>query len=389
MFIRDGLTVDKTWETADGFLGFSARFAKAGIQHYLGEEIDPEGKHLTADGKRRFEAGKLYPVNRPSREVFADRAMGSFIAKPITNDHPSEGVNVNNWKDLTKGVIGEVLRDGQYARMSGLITDKATIADYRAGKKELSGGYATQLVVGDGTNEFGEYFVAEQTAIEGNHCALVKRGRAGPACAISDSIAICDANPAALADFTTPSIGDLPMKTLTIDGLKVPNVSDEAEAAIVKLQADKAAADAKITELDAKNVADAATIVAKDAEIADLKAKLADAEITPAKLADAAKEYALVQAKAKAVGVDFAADADTAAIKKAVVDAKMGEAAKDYTDDHIAIAFDALTKDAKTDAPKVQPIGAPRIATDARTGLDAARQQWLADKSNAYRATAN
>ena len=67
----------------------------------------------------------------------------------------------------------------------------------------------------------------------------------------------------------------------------------------------------------------------------------------------------------------------------------MGEAAKDYTADHIAIAFDALTKDAKTDAPKVQPIGAPRVATDSRAGLDAARQQWLNDKSSAYRAAAN
>lgn len=386
MFVRDGLTVDKTWETPDGFLGFSARFAKAGIQHYLGDEIDPEGKHLTADGKRRFEPGKLYPVNRPSREVFTDRAMGSFIAKPITNDHPTAGVNVDNWKDLTKGVIGEVLRDGQYARMSGLITDKATIADYRAGKKELSGGYATQLVVGDGVNEFGDAFVAEQTAIDGNHCALVQKGRAGPACAISDSIALCDANPAALADFTPP-IGDTPMKTLTIDGLKVPNVSDEAEAAIVKLQADKAAADAKITELDAKTVADAATIVAKDAEIADLKAKLKDAEITPSKLADAAKEYADVQAKAKAVGVTVAADADTAAIKKAVVDAKMGDAAKDYSADHIAIAFDALTKDAKVEdaGNTVQPIAAPKIVADAAQQLADAQAKAAEHRRNAWK----
>lgn len=378
MFVRDGLTVDKTWETPDGFLGFSARFARTGIQHYLGDEIDPEGKYLTADGKRKFELGKLYPVNRPSREVFSDRAMGSFIAKPITNDHPTAGVNVDNWKDLTKGVIGEVLRDGQYARMSGLITDKATIADYRAGKKQLSGGYATELVIGDGVNEFGDAFVAEQTDIGGNHCALVKLGRAGAACAISDSIAVCDANPAALADFSIkePTTMKIKIGDAEVDATNGEAVRIAVDALNLKL-ADgvKALADAT-----AKNVADAATIVAKDAEIADLTAKLADAQITPAKLADAAKAYADVQAKAKALGVQFAADADTAAIKKAVVDAKMGDAAKEYSADHIAIAFDALTKDAKVDATDgVTPIGAPQKMSDADRAASDARDKMIAD----------
>lgn len=372
MFVRDGLTVDKTWVTPDGFLGFSARFARVGIQHYLGDEIDPEGKHLTADGKRRFEQGKLYPVNRPSREVFSDRAMGSFIAKPITNDHPSQGVNVDNWKEVTKGVIGEVLRDGQYARMSGLITDKATIADYRAGKKELSGGYATELVIADGVNEFGDAFVAEQTDIGGNHCALVVSGRAGQACAISDSVALCDANPAALADFSTK---ETTMK-IKIGDAEVDATNGEAVRIAVDALNTKLADGVKaLADATSKAVADAAAIVAKDAEIADLKKKLADAAITPAKLADAAKEYADVQAKAKAVGVTVAADADTAAIKKAVVDAKMGDAAKEYSADHIAIAFDALTKDgAATDTRTVQPIGNPRIlATDNASVRDAAR----------------
>ena len=136
MFVQDGLTVDRTWETNDGFLGFSARFARTGIQHYLGAQIDPTGAHKDASGQRRFKADQLYPVQRDASEVFAPRAMGSFIAKPITNDHPSEGVNVDNWGSLAKGAIGEVLRDGEYARMSGLITDAATIADYRSGKQQ-------------------------------------------------------------------------------------------------------------------------------------------------------------------------------------------------------------------------------------------------------------
>lgn len=389
MFVKDGLTVDRTWETPDGFLGFSARFARTGIQHYLGDEIDPEGKHLNEDGSRKFARDQLYPVNRSSKEVFAPKAMGSFIAKPITNDHPSEGVNVDNWGAVAKGAIGEVLRDGQYARMSGLITDKATIADYRAGKKELSGGYGTELVVGDGVNEFGDSFVAEQTGISGNHCALVLRGRAGSACAISDSIAVCDANPAALADFSTkePTTMKIKIGDAEVDATNGEAVRIAVDALNTKL-ADGVTA---LADATTKIVAADAAIVAKDAEIAELTTKLADAQITPAKLADAAKEYATVQAKAKAVGVTVAADADTAAIKKAVVDAKMGDAAKEYSADHIAIAFDALTKDAKVEDALnngVTPIGAPKMVGDAATELADAQAKAAEYRRNAWKTPA-
>lgn len=144
-----------------------------------------------------------------------------------------------------------------------------------------------------------------------------------------------------------------------------------------------------LADATSKAVADAAAIVAKDAEIADLTAKLADAAITPAKLADAAKEYADVQAKAKAVGVTVAADADTAAIKKAVVDAKMGDAAKEYSADHIAIAFDALTKDAKVDANDgVQPIGTPVNVGDAATNFADAQRKASEYRRNAWKTPA-
>ncbi len=100
-------------------------------------------------------------------------------------------------------------------------------------------------------------------------------------------------------------------------------------------------------------------------EIAELTTKLADAQITPAKLRDAAKAYADTVAKAKASGVDPKEDDDEDSIKKAVVKAKMGDAAKDYTADHISIAFDALTKDVKVDAKDgVTPIGAPVVMGD-------------------------
>lgn len=179
------------------------------------------------------------------------------------------------------------------------------------------------------------------------------------------------------------------MNFIMLDGLKVDlDDGDAVKALVTKLQTQ--ASDA-ITARDtavSQTVADAATIVAKDAEIAALTQKLADAAITPAKLADAAKEYADVQEKAKALGVQFAADADTASIKKAVVDAKMGDKAKDYPAEHIAIAFDSLTAGVKVgdggqQHQQHQVITAPVALGDAAQKEHAAWQQ--ANDHNSWR----
>lgn len=136
---------------------------------------------------------------------------------------------------------------------------------------------------------------------------------------------------------------------------------------------------------DAKIVEHAATITAKDAKIAELEGNLADAAITPAKLRDAAKVYAGVCDKAKALGVTFAEDADTNTIMRAVVDAKMGDAAKDYTADHIAIAFAALTKDAKAADPLRDAIKDGIRTQDAATEVNDAYSAMVDDLTNAWK----
>ena len=380
--MQDGLTVDRTWETADGFLGFSARFARTGIQHYLGSQIDPEGSHVNDAGERRFKTDQLYPVQRDAAEVFAPRAMGSFIAKPITNDHPSEGVNASNWGKLAKGAIGEVLRDGEYARMSGLITDAATIADYRAGKRELSGGYQTNIVIGDGVNDKGEAYVARQTTIDGNHVALVLKGRAGAECAIRDSVAICDSNPAAVAAFTPPP--EKKMK-ITIGDAKDVDLSDGAAVALAvgALNTSLADAQTKVGTLTADLATANTSIQTKDGEIAALNAKLKDAEVTPERLQALADARADVIGKAKLLAPNLTADGKTDAdIRKEAVIAKLGDSAKDMADAAIEGAFVALTKDAK---PAIQPLGQPKAVTTDAAAVTTARSRWLADKQTAYR----
>lgn len=370
----DTLTLDAPRRTSDGYLAVRARAARTGVYKYLGSEIDPGNAHGLRD------AG-LVNVLRDENTVFDAAAVRSFIGKPITDDHPTEAVTSANWRDHARGVVMGAIRDGEYVAFDLLLTDASAISKVEAGKRELSNGYGSELEFGKFTAADGTVCVARQKSIAGNHVALVDAGRAGPECAIKDGrFAHCDANPAFVAALT--SNGDTPMKTLTIDGLKVPNVSDEAEAAINKLLADNATTATKLADSEGKVAELTTSLSNKDAEVATLKQQVEDAKITPAKLRDAAKAYAQVCDKAKALGVAFAEDADADAIMAAVVKAKMGDKAKDWTADQIAVSFDTMTATQDAAAPA---IGAPKAAAPAKS-INDARANWLAAKENAHRA---
>lgn len=83
----------------------------------------------------------------------------------------------------------------------------------------------------------------------------------------------------------------------------------------------------------------------KDAEITTLKQQLKDAEITPAKLDQLVKDRAEVAVKAKAmIGDALVVDGKTESdMRKQVVIAKIGDAAKDWNDSQIAASFATLT----------------------------------------------
>lgn len=442
----DALIMDKTWDAPGGFLGFSARFARTGVQMYDGSEIDPAGEYKLADGTPRFQRGTLYPVDRPASEVFKPSSLASFIAKPLTNDHPSEGVTIDNWADKTKGVIGEVLRDGQFARMSGLMTDKALIADYRAGKKELSGGYEAKLIIRDGVNDAGETFVAQQIDIVGNHTAFVRRGRAGSLCRVVDA-APCNAAPHSIFDsLTTDGVADAkkwlkkaialhkmhmngsapttgaegeksqmlmmkqmenalaeldgstssktmkmdqlntqekPVKTMLIDGLTVDvSNADTAIATITTILAardaattDKAAAETQVATLTTQ-LADAT------AKVATLEQAVKDAALSPQQLRDAAKAYAQTVDTAKKLAPTAAiTDAmDEPAIKRAVVNARLGDAAKDWNDSQVDTSFATLSAQVGDAGNKVHDLGLP-IHADA-----AAKEQQAFKDANDFNA---
>lgn len=368
MQFADRLTIDRSHRTKDGYLRVVAKAARSGIQHYLGREVDPEGK--------TFKADQVVNVYRPPEEVFDKAALASFVGRPITDDHPSEAVNAANWRDHSRGVVGGAVKDGEWIRFDLALMDASTIDKVDAGKRELSAGYACELAFEDGKTPDGAAYQAVQRNIRGNHVAVVDRARAGSDARISDGgnklFENCDAATVILTSIEDQEPRNMP-HTLIIDGLQVPNVSDEAKAAIEKLQGQvssltqaKDAAETKVGELTA-------TVATKDGEVAGLNAKLKDAEVTPAKLqqmaADRAKVIAAAQTLKPGIVVDGRTDVE---IRKEAVETKLGDAVKAMDDNAISGAFLALTKDAKV-VDHIDPITTPKMLGDGADTRNLAR----------------
>lgn len=326
MLFTDKIALSGTRRTGDGYLVADARVARTGIQVYLGREV----------GRPELEQVRVY---RAPEQVFADEAMASFAHRPVTNDHPPEAVNAQNWKRYSVGQTGdEVKQDGKFLRIPMVVMDQAAINDIEAGKSELSNGYGCDLDWTAGTTHEGEAYDAMQIRIRGNHVAIVKAGRAGPECRIGDS----------WADPTPAKEPHMNLKTVTVDGIPI-ETTDQGATVINTLQGRLADA-SKASEQLAKDHATA--MAAKDSDLAKRDAEI---DALKGKIVDGAALDALVQArgdliaKAHAIVPGIATDGKTDAdIRKAVVVAKLGdEAVKDKAAAYIDARFDILAEDAK------------------------------------------
>ncbi|GEM_PF-582257 len=446
VLFSDALTLDAPRRTADGYLAVRAKAARTGTYAYLGSEIDPENKHGLRD------AG-MVNVLRDDSAVFDSKSAHSFIGKPVTDNHPREAVNSTNWRDHARGVVMGAMRDGEYLAFDLLLTDASAIAAVNGGKRELSNGYAADLQFGDFAAADGTKCVARQKSITGNHVAIVDRGRAGPSCRIGDA-AICDALPIALQDGakeaaawlkkaialhekhmngSAPTTGkegeksqmlmmeqmknalaelgggdaksgeagmkmdvypfhileqEKPVKTMLIDGLTVDvSNADTAEATIKTLITARDAASDKVAKLETQ----VATLTTDRATLESKVKELTDAKPTPAQLRDAAKAYAAVVDKAKALGVTVTDAMDEPAIIKAAVLKHLGDAAanaKDWTDAQFASSF-AMLKDAAPADPLRRAL-ADGVQTfgDAETAFADAQRKASEARRNAWKTPA-
>jgi len=138
-------------------------------------------------------------VNRHEEDVFHPDTLKSIEGKPVTLQHPKDFVDIDNAKDLQKGYILKVWRDGDNIVGDIIITDKET-KDKILNKemRELSLGYQAKVV----KDYDGGW---KQTEIVVNHLAVVEKGRAGNAMIVDH-----------LDEFTRKEIDKMDEKNLTL-----------------------------------------------------------------------------------------------------------------------------------------------------------------------------
>lgn len=160
-------------KTPEGFLiCHNVPIARTGWYEYLENELKEDGSPT-----------QTIQVYRGPDEVFSPAAIASFEGKPVTDEHPPEmEVTPDTSKIYTKGAAQNVRKspNEEDLLISDLIIyDEELIKKIEDGKREISCGYDCNYVLVDGT-----YC---QTAIRGNHIAVVDAGRAGHRVRIKDS----------------------------------------------------------------------------------------------------------------------------------------------------------------------------------------------------------
>ena len=156
--------------TPEGYLICqNAKIGRTGTMRYLGEELGIEECR-----------GQEIEVIRTPGELFSSETIASFEGKPITNNHPSENLDVSTVSLQSRGHAQNVRQAGDFLVADLFITDAGLISEIQENlKRQLSCGYDCAWIP-IGEKKF------EQREILGNHVAVVPSGRAGPRVAIQD-----------------------------------------------------------------------------------------------------------------------------------------------------------------------------------------------------------
>lgn len=250
----DRAELAKPERTPDGFVRAEGHITRAGVFPYQ-----------VRDG-----SGQIRTIRelRPPAVVFNPASMRSFALAPMTLGHPADNLTPRTVRDHQVGQVGTPRRDGDHMAADLLITHEDAIAALDSGVHQLSCGYRADVEMRGGTytDPAGteHRFDAIQTRIEGNHLAMVPRGRAGPTAAIRlDS-----------GDGAAPGLETEPMAKIKINGVE-HEVSDAvAQAYNARERADGEAAELR-RQLDTANgqIAGLKASSKKDEEDAEAKRK--------------------------------------------------------------------------------------------------------------------
>jgi hypothetical protein len=350
-FRYDVAPIEKYEVTPEGYLRAWATIARTGVQHYT-----------DADGSIRREY-------RPEAEVASPESLASFAGKAITLEHPPVLLDSENTKNYQVGFSGtEVVYDNGFVRAVMTITDKDAIERIMRGDaKEVSAGYRVSYDATPGVTDNGENYDGIQTGINGNHIAVVRRGRAGPQVKLHlDRLDAAD--PSLFTPIEEPSM----TAKVNFDGAEF-EVTESVALAITKERED-----AKMSYEDMKKKYDGMMSEASkmkeemDAMEQEMKGKCDSAEGRADALAQELETVKADLEAAKAVNVDSLVDERIALIDKARVsldsafdfagksDREIMEASikavrgdsdlSERSDDYVTAMFDTLSESARSDS---------------------------------------
>jgi len=350
-FRYDVAPIEKYEVTPEGYLRAWATIARTGVQMYS-----------NADGSVRREY-------RPEEEVSSPESLASFAGKAITLEHPPVLLDSANTKDYQIGFSGtKVVYDNGFVRAVMTITDQDAIEKIMKGDaKEVSAGYRVEFDPTPGVASTGENYDGIQRMIDGNHIAVVRRGRAGPQ--VKLHLDRLDA-----ADPSLLSIEEDPSMTAKVnfDGAEF-EVSESVALAITKERDD-----ARMSYEDMKKKYDEMTSEASkmkeemDAMEKDMKGKCDSAEGRADALAQELDTAKADLEAAKQINVDSLVEERIALIDKArtsldsafdftgksvrdIMEASIKAVRGDTdlserSDDYVTAMFDTLSESARSDS---------------------------------------
>lgn len=262
-------------KTPEGYLICrNVPIARTGRQDYYGQELGITDKW-----------DELIPVYRLEEDVFDEKALASFEAKSVTDNHPTVPLSVDNVPQYEKGHVQNIRRDGDEVIGDLIIKDPNLISQVENNiKREISCGYNCKYApYKDGYRQYD---------ICGNHVAIVTKGRAGSHVCIKDEkperrIGIMSKKNKILASMLKSYARDASPEELA-EAMEVigekPETHDEEEASLLtkikdmftKKEAEEAATEDEAATEEVKD--DAPSIEERLAKVEEALAKLTAVE---------------------------------------------------------------------------------------------------------------
>lgn len=361
----------KRKKTKDGYLIVKDnKLARPGILTYLAGELD-------FPGKNPMDIVRIY---RPPQLVFDEEVIDSFRSKPVTINHPPESVTAANYRDMAVGISkDDVRKEDDFMVGSIVVTDCEAVKQIEDGTLEISLGYQADCDYRPGQSNYGAYD-GQFTKMTGNHIALVRKGRCGSSCRVSDA---------------KTNNGVKEMSTVTHDGISYELSAQGAEL-VAKLQGQIN----KMSDEKQSLVVDhALEVSAKEKEVKDslqkeidkLQAQLDDAKsriVTDEQIAEKVEDRCKLIETVKTLVSDFDATGKTDdQIKAEVVKIKRNVDVSDKSVDYIQASFDALLEGSDTYKQAFESHGKKQVIKDedTRPAWQIAREKRIEENKTKWR----